>query len=792
MPTRRSTASAFIEPGSAASLRTPAGRTLWAGLDVRELLRRDATLIALLVVVAATARFVVALQFKAPWIAADEMVYGLTGRRLWEAGELDLLGADLPFYGLYPALIGIPLAALSTAAGVVAIQAFQALAVSGTAVIVFYWARPLAGRSYALAAAVMTAALPALAYSGLLMTESLFLVATTFALWRLSVALVDPTRANQLLVVGGVVAATLIRFQGLSLVATLILGTAVMALLARDRRIVRRLALGQGGAVVFLLVWLLLARSLSGSSLGAYGVTAESSFGLDALKWVGWHLGAAFLLVAVIPLFATLIVAWNTARDRGAVASERALVATALTHVAVTVIGVGFFASEHVGRIAERDLVTLAPPVLVAFVVWLARGMPRSQPAASVVGLIASAALLLLPVGRIASSIGLPDALTTAPFIITATRFSFGTAEIAWSVAVAVILLAALLLPARVAAPSLVGLVIALLVTTSVFASVEIAHRSAEDRVVFFGEEPRNWVDRHANEPVVYLYAGHPLWNGVWHTAFWNRSIESVAAVDTPSPPGPVPGVEVETRTSGRLVGRRGETLSERLVVAPARLTLLGRRVMTLERGPHEDRLVLWRSAGPPTLSTRIFGLNSDETVDGPFVVEAFDCGGGSLRFEALSKGPASLRYGAVGEASRTARLNSGQPLRLLLPAPETAAQGESCKYSFELVGNASASVSGIEFVRPRGRLLAQASGREEPIQPSGRRMGYCLDGVYVDLFEGQPLVDPAYRSAIRASYVAGSGLTCAVPAGFVHAGFAGSERGVPGGIYPLFVPAVK
>lgn len=786
MITRRSTASSFVEPRTTSLwLRR---RTAWASLDKRGLLLLDGTLVALLVLVAASARFIVALQFNAPWIAADEMAYGLIGRRMWEAGQLDLLGAELPFYGLYPALIGIPLAALSTAAGVVAIQAFQALAVSCTAAIVFYWARPVAGRSYALAGAVMTAALPALAYAGLLMTESLFLVATTFALWRLSVALVHPTRANQLLVVGGIVGATVIRFQGLSLVPTVVIGTAVMALLARDRGIPRRLVPSQAGAVAFLLVWLLLAWSVSGSSLGAYGATTDSSFGLDAVKWVGWHLGAAFLLVAVIPLFATLIVAWNVACDRGSRPYERALVATTLTYVAVTVTTVGLFASEHVGRIAERDLVTLAPPIFVAFVAWLAGGTPRPQPAASIIGLIASAALLLMPVGKIASNIGLPDALATAPFVMTASRFSFTAAEIMWSAVVAAILLVALLLPSRLAAPSLAALVVVLLVATSVSASVEIARRSAEDRVVFFGEGPQDWVDRHASESVLYLYAGHPLWNGVWHTAFWNRRIESVALVDTSSLPGPVPGVTVDSLTNGRLVRRGGTSMSERLVVAPVRLTLVGNRVTTLDRGPLEDRLVLWRSIGPPTLSTRAVGLNSDETTDGPFVVEAFDCAGGTLQLKAVADGRASLSYGLVGGPLKTMARDSRRSLLLSLPAPDvTSASVQHCVYKFNPAGKFS--ISNIQFVRPDGRTLAHVAGRDVSIPSSVRRVGYCLDGVFLDLMEGQPVVDRRYRAATRAVYVEGTGLTCAAPGGFVRAGFAGAELGVPDWVYPLYVP---
>ncbi len=391
-----------------------------------------------------------------------------------------------------------------------------------------------------------------------------------------------------------------------------------------------------------------------------------------------------------------------------------------------------------------------------------------------------------MPVGRIASSIGLPDALATAPFVMMASRFSFSAAEIMWSAVVAGVLLAALLLPSRLATPSLAGLVIALLVATSGFASVEIARRSAEDRVVFFGHAPRDWVDRRASEPVLYLYAGHPLWNGVWHTAFWNRRIESVAVVDRSSLPGPVPGVAVDSLTSGQLVGRGGKTMSERFVVAPARLTLVGKPVTTLDRGPLEDRLVLWRSIGPPTLSTRTVGLNSDETTRGPFIVEAFDCAGGTLRLKAAAEGRGSLSYGPVGGPLKTVAGSSHRSLLLSLPAPNTSALVQHCVYRFNPAGRFS--VSHVQFVRPQGHALARADGRDVAIPSSVRRVGYCLDGVFLNLNEGQPLVDGRYRAAIPAIFVEGTGLTCAAPAGFVRVGFAGAELGVPEWVYPLYV----
>ncbi len=53
-------------------------------------------------------------------------------------------------------------------------------------------------------------------------------------------------------------------------------------------------------------------------------------------------------------------------------------------------------------------------------------------------------------------------------------------------------------------------------------------------------------------------------------------------------------------------------------------------------------------------------------------------------------------------------------------------------------------------------------------------RVGYCLDGVFENLLEGQPSFDPAYAGAVPATYEQGIGITCdPPPAGWVRNGLA-------------------
>ena len=50
-----------------------------------------------------------------PWIAPDEFVYSLTGKTFWSTGHFTLFGSDAPFYGMYPFLVGLPMALFGNA-----------------------------------------------------------------------------------------------------------------------------------------------------------------------------------------------------------------------------------------------------------------------------------------------------------------------------------------------------------------------------------------------------------------------------------------------------------------------------------------------------------------------------------------------------------------------------------------------------------------------------------------------------------------------------------------------------
>lgn len=657
---------------------------------------------ASLVGASAVARFLASRSFDTPWIAPDEMAYLLAGRAFWETGHLTLLGADAPFYGLYPLLAGLPLALFGTSAGLVVLQAVQALVVSSTAAIAYAWARPLAGARLALAAAALTAALPGLAYSGLAMTEAVFLPAGTLALWALARAIAEPTPARQLWAVGACVLAALVRLQGIVLFPVAVTAVVLAALLGRDREPVRRFVppfvlLASIGAA-WAGARLALGGSLT-SPFGAYGTAVSGNYELlEAARWIFRHAGDVFLLVLGIPLVAlgALVSAALAGRERDRRAL--ALVAVAVASVLWFVVQVGVFASRYVEQLAERDLLVLAPPLFVCLAAWLGRRMERPQPATAIAAGLVAVPAVLLPVRALVTPRAVPDALMSVPWLRLSEGVSATMLETVWVLVAAGVVAMAVLLPRRLA-PLLLAAPLIGLAAASVAASAEISARSRAESEATTGSASSSWIDESAGrEPVVYLYEGQPDWTDVWRTAFWNRSLATVATLPGELP-GPVPGrVVVAPKFDGRLLRTDGRPLPQRLIVVPRTVTVQGELVREIAQGPGRQGLALWRTRGAPTLSTWTTGLMANGDIVGPVRVQVFACGPGRLELTLIGKdGTPLVVYLDGREVARITVVPRGLG-NLAVPAPAAARGDTRCVY--ELLSTGLVGSTRIAFVR--------------------------------------------------------------------------------------------
>jgi Dolichyl-phosphate-mannose-protein mannosyltransferase len=537
-----------------------------------------------------------------PWIMGDEVVYSQLGRNLYEHGHLWLLGRPVPFYSLvYPAFVGLPFMLFGTHAGYAVAKVAQSLAMSLAAVPVYYWARELASTRWALVAAALTVCVPGLAYSGLLMSEAAFYPLAVFAVWATARAVATGTMRAQAFAVGALGVALLTRLQAVALVAAYI--TAVLLVGRPIRRFVSSL-----GALAVLAaawgVWRLHAGGPASQLFGAYRAAAETSYDPgDVARFVAYHLADAALVGGVLPFGAAALLiasAWRTDRDP----ALRAYAAVAAALTGWLVLEVGAFASVHVGRLAERDVLVLAPVAFVGLAAWSSRGAPRPRGALVTICAGVLALVVFVPFGRFAQADALPDAFMLAPLIeLRGLRRSVNLDLFA--VDVVVVLLALLAFVPRRRAWVVAATTALVLLSTSIFAGHAVARESGKLRDTLVADDA-SWIDDATDANVAYVYDGDPYWNAVYENVFWNHRLHAVYDLAANDVPGPLPQSPIGPRRDGLLVDRDGRSVSAPLLVGEYALTFFGK---PLAYAP-SSRLTLWRVGPRPRLGSWLAGMD--------------------------------------------------------------------------------------------------------------------------------------------------------------------------------------
>jgi hypothetical protein len=598
--------------------------------------------LAVLVVVSTAARFALSRGVDAPWIAPDEQLYGLLGRSLVAGDGLRVLGEPVPYYSLvYPLVVGIPFVFGDVASGVTGVQFVQALLMSSTAVPVFLWARPLAGPRWSLVAAGLSVLIPGLVYSGLFMSEALYYPVATLAVWALAACLGRPTLTRQALLLGAVALAFATRLQAVGFVVVILLALGLLAGFERSTLPFRRMwpTLATMGALALLWIGSRIALGGVGELLGAYAPLGEAtSYSVsDVARSIAWHIGSLALLTIAVPLVALGVLTWVALQGKEDDARGRALIAAAVAYLAVTVIEVSAFASRFVDHVTERQLLSIAPPVFVAFAVWLARGLPRPQPATSIVAVAVAAPTLLLPLDRVATPATAPDAPSMIALERLRSALTESTFETLYAVAAAAVLALAVFIPRRLA-PVLVALVAAAFVGGSIVASDEIADRSQLERDRTFAGAPPNWIDASGATNVMLFLTGDRFWPSAWQEVFWNDSIREVARIRGAESPGLMPQHVVVPTPEGRIETPGVEALE--YLAAPANVTVAGEQVAEVPGAEDQPGIAVWRVEQPVRIRQRVTGLRPNGDLHGgeSAQIKVFACGPGRLELTLLGK----------------------------------------------------------------------------------------------------------------------------------------------------------
>jgi len=564
---------------------------------------------------AAGLRIVAALAVRAPWLLPDEAAYALAGRAFWHHGELAVLGGPAPYVStLYPLVAALPYAAL---------RVVQVFALCSTAVVVYVWARSLTRAWWAAGAAVLTLALPGLAYAGEIVAETLFLPLATLAGWLAMRALASPTTRRQVELVVALAACALTQGEA-NMIAIAVFAASLAA------RRVRALWPTWLSVAAMCVVWAALGGGSPLRSLGSYGSAAYTVHGV--FDFVLEHAGDLLLVSGMVPVCAAVLLAMMRPRE----AEVRAAVSYALALGAAASIEVGVFAAGHAGRLLERELLFALPPFFVAFAVWLDRGAPRPRLRTAAVVAIAVAVLLAEPFGRLATAAAVPD----NPSLVALTHLD--SAKIYGVVALVALVGGAGMLFLRAHQVWLLPVLLAVVfVAASVSASEEFVDRSQAARSAYTTRTV-SWLDR-AGAPVTYLYDGFSDWQLGWEQLFWNGRVGHVLDLPATHVPGPLPQSQLQLLPGSgalRLVG--GGVPQAGLIAAPAGFHFRGRRLATAP----QLGLSLWQVDAPPRVSTWVQGLlpNGEIAEHSVATLSVFDCGRGTFHLIAIGHSNETLR----------------------------------------------------------------------------------------------------------------------------------------------------
>jgi hypothetical protein len=628
--------------------------TATAGAPRARRVPHAALAVAGLVVASTVTRFAAAQAFTTPWIAPDEMVYGMIGEGLWTHGTLTLRSLPSPYYSLLtPALVGAPLAAFDLDTGIQWARLLQSLAMSLVAVPTFAWTRRVATTGWAIAAAALVLTTPALHYAGFLMTEPLTLTVVTAALYMLARAIAEPSMWRYGVFVAWATAAAAVRLQALVLLPAFLLAAVIDSLAARDRARLRPL-LWFGAFAAFAAIVVGIAIVATGGELssrrllGAYTPVGEAGVVAGGrLQEVLWHAFAIAVLGLGATAIATAVVAWRVLSGRDRDPATRAFVSTTLAYVGLLVVQVGLFSAVFVGTVAERYLMTAWPPLVVGTAVWVSRGAPRAVWVVAAVGAAIVAGAALVPIDQLASPTTLPN--TPTPAVLDALGNGWGRAALVVVTLAAVALVA--LLPQRLAWVVLVAVGVGLALL-SVDSGRRIADASAHEQRVALGSEPPSWLDDAGVRDATLLLTGDQLWTTTARTIFWNRAIDEAIRVAPETTPFPPLTTSVDIGPDGVLRTADGSPLDRDVVVAPSTFTLAGDRIAERQVGDSEAQgFVAWRTNGPVRVVLRREGFLPNGDFTGRALVTVYGCRPGTLDLTILGKTGDPVAVGIDGIA---------------------------------------------------------------------------------------------------------------------------------------------
>ena len=582
----------------------------------------------LLIAAALVARLLLVPDVAAPWIQPDELEYSEMAKSFAAGGHFLFRTQPSPIFSLYPVLISPAWLASSMKTTYEVAKSINVVAMTAAAVPFYMWARRLAGGWWAVLGTVLFLALPIFNYTGVVMTESAAFPLFIASFLAIAVVLERPTLPRQVIALVVIGLACTVRFQALVLVLVFVAGIlfklaldAAVGATERSRRALwlelRRYWLAFGllvaGAVAYGLLKLAEGQSLS-SGLRAYGGTVKVHYSIrDVLRWSVYHGGEVALAVGVIPACAFVVLLGLFGRRWRATVAERAYLAVALAAIPLILVQVGAYASRYSLRIEERNMFYLEPLLLLALVIWLARGMPRPTGLLALAVALPVGLLVTIPFESLFNVSAETDTFGLVPFIRLNEVLNGGVSETRTLIGLGAICAALLfaVVPRRIAVWAVPGALAAFLMLSSgsVFAKVTYISEATRHAGGLVGNP--SWIDHVVgpSQRVEFVDTAEiPDPHILWQTQFWNRSVRRIFGVtsndpsipDVNAPLGPATGEIRPELPPG------SPDANPRYVVAAGNVAVAGKRI------GQAGFLSLYRVTPPLGLASTTSGVQPD------------------------------------------------------------------------------------------------------------------------------------------------------------------------------------
>jgi hypothetical protein len=511
-------------------------------------------------------------------VMTDELLYAKLATSIAETGSPlpSVHGTSIEVYSqLYPLLLAPLFGALTPPDAFRAAHVLNAFVMVSAAFPAYLLARQIVTRAWSLAVAALSIAVPWMILTGFLMTEVAAYPAFLWALLAFQLSIADPSRRHDLLAVGGLVLAVLVRtqFVALALVLPIAIGMHEIAE-ARSARKGARAAVAKHRVLAVLLGLAVVGAALvalvdsAGGVLGVYAVTVEKGSLLPAGIWAAAarHVDAVAIGSGLVPFL--LGGGWMLASVvRPHTSRVRALATLALVTFIVLAFEVASFGVRFGSEVVrDRYLFYVVPLLLVGTAAALSRTPTRHLALGSAIATIFFAATAASLPFTIYPGVWVDSPASVLNELLIEQSGDLGTGTFVALLGLmtgVVLVLGVLFAPRRLFAAVAVG-------TVAVFSVLTLENEA--DRVLSstglsgrpLAEPPGvvlDWVDGAASEGEVAAVVAFPVstaWDTTairwWDLELWNsRAARAYTAEDGnfTYTPFPAETLEIDSRTGG-------------------------------------------------------------------------------------------------------------------------------------------------------------------------------------------------------------------------------------------------